>query len=79
MNPLRCIILLHFTTTLSLGQPARQRNPIGSPEMLVRSFYTEVIVRHPHDIPNDVDMKVFAPLLQPCSDPQNRRKQGLLR
>ena len=61
MNPLRCIILLNFTTTLALGQPVLRSKPTGSPEAFVRSFYTEVIARHPHDIPNDADMKVFAP------------------
>src|SRR6185312_2891971 len=61
MNPLRCIILLNFTTTLALGQPVLRSKPTGSPEAFVRSFYTEVIARHPHDIPNAADMKVFAP------------------
>jgi hypothetical protein len=66
MNLLRCILLLEFATTLALGQPAHQSNPPGlpnQPESLVRSLYTEVVARHPHDIPEGADMKIFAPYL----------------
>jgi hypothetical protein len=61
MNPLRSILLLPFATTLTLAQLNPSSNPASQPRALVRSFYTEVLARHPHDIPNDADMKVFIP------------------
>src|SRR5271157_5117088 len=63
---LRCILLLEFAATLAFGQVADQsksRSDPMQPEALVRSLYTEVVARHPHDIPNGVEMKVFAPYL----------------
>jgi hypothetical protein len=66
LNLLRCILLLLFTTTLALGQAAHQSNPPGLPNQpaaLVRSFYHVVVARHPHDIPEGAEMKIFAPYL----------------
>jgi hypothetical protein len=66
MSPLRCIILLQFTTTLALGQPAQQNKPPsvpGQPEAMVRSLYREVVARHPVGIPGDGDMKIFSQYL----------------
>jgi len=62
----RCVILLQFTTTLALGQLARQSNPPSvpnQPEATVRSLYREVIAHHPIGIPESGDMKIFAPYL----------------
>lgn len=66
MNRLLCIILLQCATTLILGQVPEKSKPAGTPnqpEALVRSFYTELVARHPIGIPGDADMKVFAPYL----------------
>ena len=66
MNLLRCILFLQFTATLALSQAAHQSNPASlpnQPEGLVRSLYTEVVARHPHDIPGGAEMKIFAPYL----------------
>ena len=66
MTLLRYIILLQFTTTLSLGQLAQQSEPPTTreaPETMVRSLYREVVARHPVGIPEDGDMKIFAPYL----------------
>jgi hypothetical protein len=66
MTLLRCIILLQFTTTLALGQTADQNkspSPRTQPDVFVRSLYTQVVARHPHDIPEGADMKIFAPYL----------------
>jgi hypothetical protein len=70
MNRLRCVILLQFLlqlgATLALGQNADQsksRSLPTQPDALVRSLYTEVVARHPHDIPEGADMKIFAPYL----------------
>jgi len=66
MNILRCILLLQFTTALALGQPTPRNDPSAQPnrpEELVRSLYTEVVARHPQDIPDGADMKIFAPYL----------------
>jgi hypothetical protein len=91
LNLLRCILLLLFTTTLALGQAAHQSNPPGlpnQPEALVRSFYHEVVARHPHDIPEGAEMKIFAPYLskallhridlaRTCSDDWSRQSPEL--
>jgi hypothetical protein len=66
MNLLRCIVLIPFATILALGQTADQSKSPGlptQPEALVRSLYTQVVARHPHDIPEGADMKIFAPYL----------------
>jgi hypothetical protein len=66
LNLLRCIVFLQFSTTLAFGQAAPQSKTPGvpnQPEALVRSLYTEVMARHPHDIPAGADMKIFAPYL----------------
>src|SRR5579863_3847223 len=70
MTHLRCVILLHFLlqlgTTLALGQTTDQsksRSLPMQPDALVRSLYTEVVARYPHDIPEGADMKIFAPYL----------------
>jgi hypothetical protein len=66
MNLLRCIILLQFTTTLAVGQPARQSEPTNvpkQPDAMVGSLYREVVARHPVGIPGGADMKIFAPYL----------------
>jgi len=66
MTPLRCIILLQFTTTLALGQPIHQRKPASlpkQPEALVRSLYQKVAARQTVGIPHGADMKIFAPYL----------------
>lgn len=63
---LRCILLLQFATTLTLGQTVLQNNQPGlpnQPEALVRSLYTEIVARHPHDIPKGEEMMIFAPYL----------------
>jgi hypothetical protein len=66
MTPLRCVILLQFSTTLALGQIAHQSKPPSlpkEPEALVRSLYTEGVARHPLGISIGGYMKVFAPYL----------------
>lgn len=66
MNLLRCILLLPFATTLALSQAAHHSDQPGlpsQPEALVRSFYQQVVARHPHDLLKSTDMKVFAPYL----------------
>jgi hypothetical protein len=60
------MILLQITTTLALGQLAHQSKPPSlpnEPKSLVRSFYTEVVARHPLGISVGGDLKVFAPYL----------------
>ena len=63
MNPLRCILLLPFATTLALGQAAPPSDPADQPRALVTSLYHEVIDRRPIGVPHGRDMKVFAPYL----------------
>ncbi len=66
MTLLRYIVLLQFTATLALGQPAYKGKPPGvpkRPEVMVRSLYREVIAHHPIGIPVGAKMKVFAPYL----------------
>jgi hypothetical protein len=63
MAQLLYILLLQFTTTLALGQPAHQSKPPSvpkRPEAVVRSLYREVVARHPVGIPRDADMKILA-------------------
>ena len=65
MNLVRCI-LLGFAATSVLGQPAARSKPPSLPNepvALVRSLYTEVVARHPRDIPEGADTEVFAPYL----------------
>ena len=66
MTPLRCIILLQFTTTFAAGQLAHQstRPSIpGQPEAMVRRLYREVVAHHPMGIPEGADMKLIKPYL----------------
>jgi hypothetical protein len=65
MNLLRFLLLMHITTLLVLGQAAHRKHasPANRPEALVRSLYTQVLARHPLGVPDDADMKVFAPYL----------------
>jgi hypothetical protein len=66
MSLLRRMILLQFAAQLALGQPAHQSKSPDLPnpsEAFVQSLYTEVVARHPHDIPEGEDMEVFAPYL----------------
>jgi hypothetical protein len=66
MKILRYIVLFEMAVSLALGQSAAQSKPPGPPnqsEALVRSLYTEVVSRHPHDIPEGADMEIFAPYL----------------
>jgi hypothetical protein len=63
MNPLRCIVLLQFATTLALGQTAHQSAPINQPAELVRSLYTQVIAHHPSGLLTDAEMKTITPYL----------------
>jgi hypothetical protein len=66
MNLSRFLILpLLLNTSLVLGQAARETEPASpaSPESLVRSLYTQVVARHPLGVPDDADMKIFAPYL----------------
>ena len=66
MTFLRCLILLQFATTLTLGQHADQSKPLSvptEPKALVRSLYQEVIARHPIGIPWGANKEVFAPYL----------------
>ena len=66
MKLLRCFLFLQFSTVLALGQTAHHGNSPGlpnQPEALVRSLYRQVVARHPHDIPQGADMKIFAPYL----------------
>jgi hypothetical protein len=61
-----CIIVLGFTTTLAIAQLVPQGKPPSmpnQPEAVVRSLYREVVARHPVGIPEDADMKIFAPHL----------------
>jgi len=66
MRLLQCVVLLQFVAVGSFGQsaqPSKQSGSFDQPEALVRSLYTEVVVRHSHDIPADAEMKIFAPYL----------------
>src|SRR5215470_12379111 len=66
MTLLRYIFLLQFTTTLTLGQNAHQRQSataLPQPKTVIRSLYRAVIARHPIGIPTGSDMKVLAPYL----------------
>ena len=66
MNLLQCVVLLQVAAVMALGQsaqPSKLPSPFTQPEALVRSLYTEVVARHPHDIPADAEMKIFAPYL----------------
>jgi hypothetical protein len=85
MNCLRCVLLLQFATASALGQSASPGLP-NQPAALVRSFYAQVVVRHPHDIPQGADAKIFAPYLsksllhkidlaKACSDDWDRQNQ----
>jgi hypothetical protein len=63
---LRCLILMLFAMTTALSQIAQERKPANVPKepgVVVRGLYSEVIARHPVGIPNDADMKIFAPYL----------------
>lgn len=66
MTFLRFTILLQFTTVLAFGQLAYSDEAPGVPkqaEAVVRSFYTEVIARHPVGIPRGADLKAVVPYL----------------
>ena len=66
MNLSRFPLLLLLLTPLALGQAAHQTDPVdpaSGPEALVRSLFTQVVVRHPTGIPYGADMKVFTPYL----------------
>lgn len=66
MNLLKFFLLLQLTAPLALGQAVRQTEPVNAAsqtESLVTSLYTQVIAHHPLGIPNDADMKIFAPYL----------------
>lgn len=66
MYLLQFVLLLQITTPLALGQAAHRTEPASladRPEALVRSLYTQVVARHPLGVPNDADMKIFAPYL----------------
>jgi hypothetical protein len=66
LNLFRGILLLQLAITVALGQVAQKSKPTSlptQPEVLVRSLYTQVVARHPHDIPNSAEMKIFAPYL----------------
>ena len=43
--------------------PSRALSLRNQPEAMVRSFYSEVVARHPVGIPRNADMKTFAPYL----------------
>jgi hypothetical protein len=63
---LRCIIILQFTTILTVAQLTHQSKPLSGPEQaeaMVQSLFNEVVARHPVGIPGDADMKTFAPYL----------------
>jgi hypothetical protein len=62
MNVLRIIASLQFATTLALGQTAFQNKLLpNEPQALVKTLYTQVMARHPHDIPEGADWNIFAP------------------
>ncbi|MGA2633885.1 MAG: hypothetical protein ABSF16_06590 [Terracidiphilus sp.] len=66
MNLSRCILFLQFATALVIGQAVGNGKPAGvpnQPEALVRSLYTQVVVRHTLGVPEGEDMKIFAPYL----------------
>ena len=66
MNLLRCVLFLLLTTTLAFGQAVGHSKHVSlpnDPEAFVRSFYQQVVARHPVGIPRGVDMKIFAPYL----------------
>ena len=66
MGLLRCVVLLQVAAAVALGQPVQQSLRVGpskQAEAPVRSLYTEVVARQPHDIPKGVEMGVFAPYL----------------
>jgi len=66
MNLLRYTLLPLLATALAPSQPAPPNNPSSvpnQPEALVRSFYEQVVARHPHDIPAGADMKILGPYL----------------
>ena len=64
MNLLRIIVPLQFATALTLAQTATQSKPVSPPNRpraLVQSLYTQVIARHPRDIPQGEDWTIFRP------------------
>lgn len=66
MSFLRYVVLFQVTAVVALGQsaqPIEQPGPFSQPEALVKSLYTQVVARHPHDIPVGTEMEIFAPYL----------------
>jgi hypothetical protein len=66
MNHSRFLLMLLITTPLALGQAAyntQTASPANQPEALVRSLYTQVVIRHPLGVPEGENMKIFAPYL----------------
>jgi hypothetical protein len=66
MNFLQCIILLQLTAVLALGLPAQQSqqaNLPNDPETLVRSFYQQVVARHPKGLLEGENKRIFEPYL----------------
>lgn len=66
MSPLCYVILLPLFSVCVLCQGLQQGRPDSLPRQpaaLARSFYRQVVARHPTGIPRGADMKIFAPYL----------------
>jgi hypothetical protein len=65
MNLVRFLLILQLSTPLVLGQATNSKPAVlpNQPEALVKSLYAQVLARHPLGIPEDADMKIFAPYL----------------
>lgn len=66
MTALRCIILVQIATTAALGQldqPRETAKQTARSDAVVRSFYREIVARHPLGIPRRGDMKALAPYI----------------
>jgi hypothetical protein len=65
MDFTRFLLYLLITMSLVFGQAAHEteHGSPANPELLVRSLYTQVVTSHPLGVPDDADMKIFAPYL----------------
>jgi hypothetical protein len=66
MNHSQFLLLFLIMTPLTFGQAANSTQTASlatQPEALVRSLYTQAVIRHPLGVPEGENMKIFAPYL----------------